>query len=318
MTDYNHKFFKFMSDIIESGTWARLSAAARALYPVLCKFSDENFKYVWPGTEELLRLTGFKSKKSLQEARRELQEMGLIDVVPGTGRSTSRYYFRFDYTGSGVDIDSYRSSNASRRGATQYPPGGSEGIPVGSASVTPNQININIHQKDSNKQDAFFSGLEGLVSDFLKRSNTPVDRRQMLVESLMQEYGQLEIGEAVKIAVQKGKDGDIRYLEGILRNRKNSPPLTKNNQDSSGKGNQGEGSVIQNFRKSLPKELAVWLDLLQFRYSYRNIFYFAQNDNVPAAHLEEIFKEKGFEIRIFKADESEKFVDNTGAIEKMS
>ena len=36
------QYIKFMSDIIDSGTWAALSSGAKTLYPVLLKFSDQS------------------------------------------------------------------------------------------------------------------------------------------------------------------------------------------------------------------------------------------------------------------------------------
>lgn len=58
----HYPYIKFFADIIESGVWANLSSAAKTLYLVLLKFSDQHFKPVWPSTEILLRLTGFKTK----------------------------------------------------------------------------------------------------------------------------------------------------------------------------------------------------------------------------------------------------------------
>ena len=120
--DTNNMYLAIMSDILDSGVWAKMGPAAKALYPVLCKFSNHTFKPVWPGTDELLRLTGFKTKKSLQEAKKELIKLGLLHVIAGTGRTSSHYYFRFDYPGSRVDIETHRASTASRRGIQESPP----------------------------------------------------------------------------------------------------------------------------------------------------------------------------------------------------
>ena len=89
------QYFKFITDVIRSGTWARLSSAARALYPVLLSFTDRHFSPVYPGSNRLLELTGFKQKSSLRKAREELQEAGLILVKKGSGRTNSTYHFIF-------------------------------------------------------------------------------------------------------------------------------------------------------------------------------------------------------------------------------
>ncbi|MEM7179524.1 MAG: helix-turn-helix domain-containing protein [Spirochaetota bacterium] len=90
-------YIKLMSDIIDTGLWAKLSPAARTLYPVLLKFSDKSFKPVWPGTGTLLQLTGFKSKKSITAAKKDLINAGLLHTKPGTGRTNTTYYFSFHY-----------------------------------------------------------------------------------------------------------------------------------------------------------------------------------------------------------------------------
>ena len=96
----NH-YFKFVSALIDSGIWAELSAAARTLYPVLLRFSDRNYKPVFPGSKTLLKLTGFKQKSSIRKARQELIEKGLIFCSSGTGRKNTQYHFRFDWTSGG-------------------------------------------------------------------------------------------------------------------------------------------------------------------------------------------------------------------------
>ena len=117
MSAENLLYFKFNLDIIRSGLWAQLSATARTLYPVLLSFSDGNFKPVYPGTKVLLKLTGFKHKTSLQNARRELVEKGLITLSQGNGRkkhllSILLYWFL-----------------APPGGRFKSPPGGGESLP---------------------------------------------------------------------------------------------------------------------------------------------------------------------------------------------
>lgn len=135
-------YFKFVQPLIDAGLWAKMSAAARTLYPVLLRFSDRHFSPVYPGSNRLLQLTGFKQKSSLRRAREELISLGLISTTPGTGRSNTVYHFRFDW--------------ALPREATGQPPGepntpsrvATGEAPEAAPGASPyNQIHISIHNK---------------------------------------------------------------------------------------------------------------------------------------------------------------------------
>ena len=71
-------YSKFMNDIIDLGIWKKLIPSAKALYIVLLKFSNGNLKHVWPSTPLLMELTGYKQKKSIIDAKKDLIEKGLI------------------------------------------------------------------------------------------------------------------------------------------------------------------------------------------------------------------------------------------------
>ena len=285
--DANNMYLAIMSDILDSGTWAQLGPAAKALYPVLCKFSNHTFKPVWPGTDELLRLTGFKTKKSLQEAKRELIHMGLIHVVAGTGRTPSHYYFRFDYRGSRVDIERHREQAVSRRGIQESPPEGYANTPQRDPSISPNHINIHINKltqtTTNNNPD-----LSLLLNEFFGGEKQRGNFKDRLVQEMLEKYGTLEVGEAVRIAISRGKDGDIRYLEGILKNRDEKKPET----------NPG-GSVDFAF-DSLPPALKIWQDHLQPMGRFGTTWYFKALSDVSATFVEEQFKRAGFSIKILK------------------
>jgi hypothetical protein len=285
--DSNNKYLAIMSDVLDSGTWAKLGPAAKALYPVLCKFSNLNFKPVWPGTDVLLKLTGFKTKKSLQEAKRELVEAGLIHVVPGSGRTPSYYYFRFDYPGSKVDIERHRDIKASHRGIEESPPGGASGHPEGGASVAPNHINIHIKkftQTTNNNPD-----LWSLLNEFFGADKRRGDFREHLIQQMLEKYGSLEVGEAVRIAISKGKDGDIRYLEGILKNRE-SKQAERSSQ-------QSEEFSFAN----LPEELKIWQNHLAPLGRFESTWYFAAKSDVSPSFVEEQFRRAGVKIRVIKS-----------------
>ena len=98
------QFLKIPSRIITDGFWAQMSSAARALYPTLLRFSDGNFCPVYPGSNKLMELTGFKHKSSIRKAREELKKMGLIMYAPGTGRTNTRYFFTFPWIASGAPV----------------------------------------------------------------------------------------------------------------------------------------------------------------------------------------------------------------------
>lgn len=285
--DANNMYLAIMSDILDSGTWAQLGPAAKALYPVLCKFSSHTFKPVWPGTDELLRLTGFKTKKSLQEAKRELIKTGLIHVVAGTGRTPSHYYFRFDYRGSRVDIEAHRANTASRRGIQESPPERYIDTPQGAAAVAPNHINIHINKltqtTTNNNPD-----LSSLLNEFFGSGQKRGDYKERLVQEMLEKYGSLEVGEAVRIAISRGKDGDIRFLEGILKNRDAKKPVAA-------PGGDGDFSF-----NALPPALKIWQDHLEPMGRFGSTWYFKALSEVSATFVEEQFKRAGLQIKILK------------------
>lgn len=300
MKETNHTFFKFMNDLIDSEVWAKLSAAARALYPVLCRFSDETFKCVWPGTEELLRLTGFQTKRSLQQAKKELVEKGLLDIVPGSGRTSSRYYFRFDYIQSKINLEEYRSTVVSRRGIHKEAPERYTPAIQRDTPLSPNQIHINIHQ-NNDKQERLLQNMQNLLQQFLSNlpQNTAENYKQHITSQMLNKYGQLEVGEAIRIAISKGKDGDIRYLEGILKNRQNenstSKPSPKNKNFFQSEAEREKNRIKNNLSEN-------WHDLvegLEFRFSDNGVTYFCHKDDSVAAALEEEAQKNGIALRIF-------------------
>lgn len=284
--DTNNMYLAIMSDILDSGTWAKMGPAAKALYPVLCKFSNHTFKPVWPGTDELLRLTGFKTKKSLQEARKELIYLGLLHVVAGTGRTSSHYYFRFDYPGSRVDIEAHRANAGARRGIQESPPAEYENTPHGAMRVPPNHINIHINKltqtTNNNNPD-----LSSLLNEFFGAAKPRGDFKDSLVQEMLEKYGSLEVGEAVRIAISKGKDGDIRYLEGILKNR--------------GVQQKKESGAVAEFPfESAPDSLKIWQGHLEPLGKFQNTWYFSAKTEVSPSFVEEQFLRSGFQVKIVR------------------
>ncbi|MCB1192446.1 MAG: helix-turn-helix domain-containing protein [Leptospiraceae bacterium] len=209
----NFQYFKFMTDIIDSGTWAKLSSAAKSLYPVLLKFSDQTFKYVWPSTETLMRLTGFKTKKSVILAKKELMNVGLIRTVSGSGRTNSRYYFSFNYEGSKItplgDKEIYRSgvlkSTAEACPATS----------LGDSSANPNNINITITNNPGQKAKNSSNKTKNTDNYFKNNFSEDV----LSYESLLDIYGIEILNYAYSIAQKRNLENDISHIKDICKAR---------------------------------------------------------------------------------------------------
>lgn len=190
-------YIRFMVDIIDSGLWAELSHGAKSLYLVLLKFSDSKFKPVFPATPILMKLTGFKTKKSIIEAKKELSEKGLIKFFEGTGHTSTVYHFLFAYKKSKIPPQGSISG---------YPWGGEDshlGVPnehiQESLGGNPNQIHITINnsnqsmepiqestQKKSISWEGFLGWAESSLSkptiQELKKAQTAWDGKVLLVE----------------------------------------------------------------------------------------------------------------------------------------
>jgi hypothetical protein len=188
-----------MTDIIDSGLWAELSHAAKTLYIVLLKFSDYNFKPVWPNTETLLRLTGFKTKKSIVTAKKELTRTGLLYHVPGGGRTATKYHFSFHYPGS--KITPLGDRDIPLRGMDSETSGGSQESSSRGAEITPNHINITI--SNTNHNDQVPKGWE--------------KKEDGSFESLVQTFGIEIASEALQKATLLRLETDLSYLRAVCK-----------------------------------------------------------------------------------------------------
>ncbi|MDF3820328.1 helix-turn-helix domain-containing protein [Leptospira sp. 96542] len=200
MSDPRHPYIRLMTDIIDSGVWAELSHAAKTLYPVLLKFSDYSFKPVWPSTETLLRLTGFKTKKSIVIAKKELTKAGLLFQIPGGGRTSTRYHFSFHYQGS--KITPLGDPSIPWRGAETDTSGDSRISQPGGRDGTPNHINITI----SNTNNVPTPELEGKKEG----KNTNLD-------TLVDLFGSEIAMEAYQKALALRMESDFAYLKGVCK-----------------------------------------------------------------------------------------------------
>nr|WP_232225944.1 helix-turn-helix domain-containing protein [Leptospira terpstrae] len=203
MSDQRHPYIRLMTDIIDSGVWAGLSHAAKTLYPVLLKFSDYNFKPVWPNTETLMRLTGFKTKKSIVSAKKELTRAGLLYQVPGNGRTSTRYHFSFHYEGS--RITPLGDTNITLRDSETETSGGSKLAGKGGADGTPNHINITI-SNTNNLPAVPASGELGKEKEEKKA-----------FETLVELFGPEIALEAYKKAVSLHMESNVSYVQSLCR-----------------------------------------------------------------------------------------------------
>lgn len=100
-------FFKFMCDLGTSGIWAKLSKAAKAVYPMLGIHTDGSFKPVYPSLPRLMKLTGL-SRQGVLDGLADLEAHGLIRRRSGRSRRRGRantrniYEFTFQYPGSAL------------------------------------------------------------------------------------------------------------------------------------------------------------------------------------------------------------------------
>jgi hypothetical protein len=203
MSETNNQYIKFMSDIIDSGLWGKLSPTARTLYPVLLKFSDQNFKQVWPSVDTLLKLTGFKTKKSISIAKKELIKEGLLYYKPGSGRTNSTYYFSFNYEGSKITPQWDKKIPLS--GISQSHSEAGMATSQESNGLYPNHLNITINNTQTNK------------------SNVQKDTF-MTLENLMDIYGIQTVETALQLAKAKGLEDSMAYISGICKNICNKKP----------------------------------------------------------------------------------------------
>lgn len=195
-------YIKFLSDIIDSGVWATLSPAAKTLYLVLLKFSDQTFKPVWPSNESLIRLTGLKTKKSINEGKKDLVRAGLLQFVPGTGHKNSTYYFCFNYPGSKIPPQGVIFGNP--RGGLGSTPGVLAGSPEGGQTGNPNNINITIHNTQNQKPS--------------------LEKKELSLDSLRERYGDDILSEAMEIAKAQGLGDNLHYIRGICKNLSGTRP----------------------------------------------------------------------------------------------
>ncbi|HUT37380.1 MAG TPA: helix-turn-helix domain-containing protein [Planctomycetota bacterium] len=130
-------FFKFMCELGTSGIWAKLSKAAKAVYPMLGIHTDGSFKPVYPSIPRLIKLTGL-SKKGVEDGLRDLEANSLIRRRSGKSHKRGQanrpniYEFAFEYAGStlgysvGKGLATQQPSPLASQVPTPFPPSSPE------------------------------------------------------------------------------------------------------------------------------------------------------------------------------------------------
>ena len=93
----------------EPGTWSLLDKAEQAVLPVLLRHTDQK-GFAYPGEHRLAAMSGFKDRKTVRKATRNLEKHALIKIDKITSRTGHRLK-RYDMTkvldnGSGINIPS--------------------------------------------------------------------------------------------------------------------------------------------------------------------------------------------------------------------
>jgi hypothetical protein len=223
-------YFKFVCELIDAGIWAKLSPAARTLYPVLLRFTDRNFSPVYPGSKKLMELTGFKQKSSLRKARNELVKLGLISITLGNGRTNTIYHFRFDW--------------ASPREVQNYPSEGNPKTPYRTENISPQGIKNN-HTPDSPVITPY-NQIHISINNV--QDNPKIIQKNDEFEKLKKEFGEknveLAISEAKLADIPVNYENILKILQGNLN--QNSPNIEKFYEDLSNKISENSLKLIKN------------------------------------------------------------------------
>lgn len=81
-------WFHIFKELIRSKTWAGLSPAAKALYPVIKAFTNWQDGYSFPSFDTLQEYSGLGSRSSINKAIKELEERGYIQSEKKKGKVT--------------------------------------------------------------------------------------------------------------------------------------------------------------------------------------------------------------------------------------
>ena len=124
--------------------------------------------------------------------------------------------------------------------------------------------------------------------------------KDQIISSMLEKYGELEIGEAIKIAIKKGKNGDIHYLEGILKNR-NRPTNYNQTENIKDFKQPGLEKIILN---KLINKFDNINEILEYYYFYNDTYYFKSKENLHTHEIEKYANDIGFNIKILLSNQA--------------
>jgi len=209
-------FFKFMRELGTSGLWARLSKAAKAVYPMLGIHTDGTFKPVYPSLPTLVKLSGL-SKKGVEDGLRDLEHHGLIVRRSGKSHKAGQanrpniYEFAFNYQGStlGYLIGKPLASREPSPLATQQPTPSRLGraeqelTQQEQQQQQPIQLNITLQQNES---------LAAAAIDLLRKYFD-----DKAAQHIASKYPPDYIREKIDLVERRARRGRLRNKPGYLR-----------------------------------------------------------------------------------------------------
>ncbi len=216
-----------------------------------------------------MRLTGFKSKKSIIEGKRDLVKSGLIRFISGTGHLSSKYYFSFEYKNS--KITPQRCAEIHPGGGHASLHGEESGTSPGGHSGNPNNINITI----TNNQKV----------PILKKEN---EKKNFHVNDLIQEYGSEIFSISVEKAKKKNLENNYPYMKAICLDTQNQ--LLKKNHSSFSSSppvNPSWEGFLDWARNYLPNSTVNFFKNLDIKIEGRTIFI---SEEVPVFQKQIIYK----------------------------
>ena len=193
-------YFKFYCDIIETQTWAKLSLAAKAIYPVIAKYTNIKTQQSFPSLKTIEKWAGL-AREAVVKGIKELVNNGLIIKKSGGGRISNLYQLVDLYSsvieplqfGSRTSADKPTELQQTDKPNTNY-------INITNSNITISNEQI-IIDKGKNIVDNFYTKL-GLKATSIKREKGYTVAKRLFEEG----YSEDEIRATITWAVDNLKD----------------------------------------------------------------------------------------------------------------
>ena len=89
--DVNASWFHIFKEMIDTETWAKMTAPSKALYPVIKSFANQKNGASFPSYETMMKYSGL-SRQSVSNAIKELERLGYVNKIKvGKGRQKNLY-----------------------------------------------------------------------------------------------------------------------------------------------------------------------------------------------------------------------------------